>query len=102
MNQDFEIKHPPKIVSFAYTDNDTKDLFTYYFHVINGQINLHSIDKFAKKGNSYKKEEIYHHLYRKSITNYETGDFEEPIVPEDVFKAANYFFAGYVVYNVAI
>ena len=93
------IQHPMQVVSFAHIDSQTRDLYTYYFHIKNGKIMLHSIDKWmknGKSGNTFKHEEVYHFEYKKTIANYETGEFEEPNVPDYVWKSARFYFIGYV------
>jgi len=97
-----EINHAPQIVSFAHIDPNTKDLYTYYFQITKGKIWLHSIDKWEKNGrtgNGYKHEEVFHFEYKNTITNYETGEFEQPKVPEYLMNNAKLFFIGYVANN---
>jgi hypothetical protein len=98
--EELVIQHPNQVVSFAHIDSDTRDLYTYYFHIENGKIKLHSIDKWAKNGksgNTYKHEEIYHFEYKKTITNHVTGEFKEPEVPDYLWNAARFYFIGYVI-----
>jgi hypothetical protein len=94
------VNHPMKIVSFAHIDIDNKDLYTYYFLYEMGKMKLHSIDvwrKNGKSGNTYKHEEIFHFEYKKTITNYETGEFEDPKIPVDVWRNASNCLTGYLV-----
>jgi hypothetical protein len=100
IKKDVQITHPSKVVSFAYIDSDTRDLYTYFFMFENGTMKLHSIDKWVKNGksgNTYKHEEIFHFEYKKTITNYETGEFEEPKIPVDVWENASNCLTGYLV-----
>lgn len=95
---ELEVSHNAQIVSFADIDNN-RDLYTYYFEVLNGKIRLHSIDKWVKNGksgNTYKHEEIFHHEYKKKITNYKTGEFEEPNVPNHIWKYARRYLIGFI------
>ena len=94
------INHPMQIVSFAHIDTESRDLYTYYFQVENAEIKIHSIDKWAKtskNGNTYKHEEVFHFEYKKTITNYKTGEFEKPKIPERIWKDVRLYFIGYVV-----
>lgn len=98
-----EIAHAPQIISFAHIDNDTRDLYTYYFRINNGIIKPHSIDvwrKNGKTGNTYKHEEIYHHEYKKKVLNITTGEFESPVIPEHLWKCARLYFIGFITGNI--
>jgi hypothetical protein len=100
MNNDFQITHHSKIVSFAHIDSDKRDLYIYYFIFENGAMKLKCIDKFAKNGKSgstYKHEEVFHFEYKKKITNYETGEFEYPKIPADIWESASNCLKGYLV-----
>ena len=100
IEMDFNITHPLQIVSFAHIDAETRDLFTYYFQVENAKIRLHSIDAYrsnGKKGNTYKHEEIFHFEYKKTITNYSSGLFEQPEVPDEIWKSVGCYLKGFLV-----
>jgi len=100
IEKNVQIIHPPQTVSLAHIDSDTKDLYTYYFRFEIGKMKLHSIDiwrKNGKSGNTFKHEEIFHFEYKKTITNYQTGEFEEPKIPVDVWKSASNCLTGYLV-----
>ncbi len=94
-----KIQHDKQIVSFAFIDKEA-NLFTYYFELENGKINLHSIDKYQKNGKNsktYKHVEIYHNEYKPTVYNYDTNEFEQPTIPEIVQKNANNYCKGYLV-----
>ena len=94
-----KIEHKNQIVSFAHIDKNY-DLYTYYFEINNGEIKLHSIDKYKKNGKTgktYKHMEVYHFRYKPNIYNYDTNNFEQPIVPEDVQNNANNLRAGFLI-----
>jgi hypothetical protein len=99
-HNDFQISHQSKIVSFAHIDSDKRDLYIYYFIFENGTMKLRSIYKWAKNGKTgktYKYEEIFHFEYKKKITNYETGEFEDPKIPVDIWENASNCLKGYLV-----
>ena len=101
--QGVTINHPIQIVSFAHIQQETRDLFTYYFQIENGKIKLHSIDQWVKKGNTgntFKHQELFHCDYKKTVTNYETGEFEEPKVPDYIWRSARLYYVGYMIEHI--
>lgn len=94
----FSILHDPQMVSLAHID-ERRDLYTYYFSVKDGAIELHSIDKWekaGKSGSSYRHVEVFHFEYKPKIYNEVTGNFEYPIVPESIRKQSEIFRVGYL------
>lgn len=91
-----DIIHPPKQLQLSHTDSDTKDLYQYTFTIDTGKIYLTHIDRFKKNGKTYRKEEYYHWQYKTKITNFETGEFEEPKVPDYLWEIVRLYFVGYV------
>jgi len=92
-----EIIHDPKIISIAYSDKN--DLYIYYFLFKNGVKKLHSIyvfNKNGKNGVTYKRGEIYHFQFKNGITNYETGEINEPYIPDVVLETASNCLSGFL------
>jgi len=97
VKNEIQIEHPSRVISIA--DINTNDLYVYWFLFENGEMTLTHIDKYVKNGKTgktYKKEEYYNWKYKKTITNYDTGEFEEPKIPVDVWENAFHSFRGYL------
>lgn len=98
--KEVQIKHPVKVVQFSYIEPFTGDLYLYCFMFEDSKQTLHSIDKFSKNGksgNTYKKEEVFHYQYKKTVTNFETGAFESPNLPNQVLENAENYLKGYLI-----
>ena len=94
-----DFNHTKKVLSLAHLDVINMIQCVFHFSIYNGEISLMSIDHYVKNGksgNTYKHTENYHYQYKTKITNFETGDFEEPIVPDYLWEIARLYFVGYV------
>lgn len=87
------------MLSLSHLDVTNMIQAIYHFTINNGEISVISIDHYlknGKSGNTYKHIEYYHYQYKTKITNYDTGDFEEPIIPDYLWEIARLYFVGYV------
>ena len=98
-----KIKHDRHFVSFCHRNIGSKDIYIYQFIIENGEYKIYSIEHLKIgniKGTSYKYFDIYHDLGCKGdekIYNYETNEYEEIKVPDEINERLNNYVKGFLV-----
>jgi hypothetical protein len=79
--------------------------YQYTFDITEKGIELHSISRFKKRSSSgkmYDRESIYHHEHKQGVYNYETHEWDKPVVPLHILEQCECYRIGLAVKSLSI
>lgn len=92
-----------KVITISDFKTDRTNQYT--FSISENGIELRSIDVFKKNtsgGKMYINENIYHEQYKQGVYNFETNEWERPVVPVHILEQAECYRIGLAVKSLSL